>query len=230
MMKRDLLFLSVFLLFIACGNGNDASENSTEEAETTETSEESTQVEGEENKAEPSADKIGMEALVTLYGETTEQKFTIEKEDIPNGYMEVVFEGAPEGTPNCQFGYFVANDGTEILAITIPQCMMACTTSLLFYQMFDGELVNNQTLIEGYVDMNQFFEEYRKHEESKMTEEEKAKQQAGEMGLYNSVIEIPQSGTVIKCSKIANQEGAEPILIGEIAFDVTTGKFNFTKL
>ncbi len=227
MKTNNLSALILFVLLSACGGPQKEQKESSQNKEKTEKKEETSKKADE--KSSEKAEKVGMQALMDAYFKRTGEKPTFTKKDLANGYAEFTTEGTPKGIPVSQFAYYITKDGKEILAVTIPQCMQACSTSLLFFEMMNQDLVENNDKIEGMTDMNQLMEVVREHYKSKMTADEKQKESNGEMALYDEIISLPQQGTTIKFNKRSTRS-QNTQTVAELQFDEQSGKFKFVKL
>lgn len=218
-MKKLLLYFSCCLL-LNCTSKE--TKQTTTANDKVETSANQTADKPDESKKEKGAQKLGMEALIEAYTKKTGAKITLTKKDFANGYAEFEFEGAIKLV--CQFAYYLTQDGKEMLAVTIPQCMGGCSTMLLFYTMLNGELSENQDMMEGFADMNAFKVSLR---DIFMTEADKKRMQSGDMTPIDQILKLPQQGTSIACIK--NFMGKEQ-KVAELQFNAKTGKFKLVKL
>lgn len=178
-------------------------------------------------KATPTT-KVGMQAMVKAYFATQSgTKFSITKKDLNNGYMKYKAVSANHQVPQGELAYYVTTGGQEILAVTTLFCMQACETMLQFYGMQNGklELLSNQ--IEG-MSMDALSNVIQKQISAKMSANEKQRQAQGEMALFSQITSLPQQGTTIYIKKDSRVD-RNTVVVAELRFNLTTGKFRFVK-
>ena len=226
MKNRIIIFCLVGSTLLACGNGS--SKDKTLPA--TEPKREVVKAAQDTDKP-TKTQKLGMQALIEAYLKKSEMKITFVKKDFANGYAEFRFtESEAQPIKNCQFAYYTTQNDREILAVTVPRCMQgACWTELTFYEMINGELTENQNVIEGVKDgMTSFYNLVRLSCEDHINDEEKRMKARGYMAIYHVWIDLPQQGTTIKITKetITNQQKQN---VAELQFNEKTGMFTFAK-
>lgn len=221
-MKNYTLSLLI-VSFLACTAGKEAEQNTLVKTQA------ETVAVADAPKTEPT--KIGMQALIEAYLKRSNTKITFVKKDFANGYAEFYFTENPiKPSTNCQFAYYTTQKDREILAVGVTSCMQTCGTSLLFYEMMNGELAENQDMIEGMQGgILELTNTINAHCKSKMTAEEKEMDAQGHMAIYSILIELPQQGTTIKINKQSAQTQKSQT-VAQLQFNEKTGKFTFVKL
>lgn len=226
MYMKNYIFSFVLVSFLACTAGKKSEQNAIEAPKA-----DSPQAKATTNTPQAEATKIGMQALIEAYLKKTGIKITLTKKDFVNGYAEFRFtETAIQPTKNCQFAYYTTQKDREILAVTVPRCMQGgCWTELTFYEMINGELTENQNVIEGVKDgMISFYNLVRLHCEDNMTAEEKRMRDQAYPSSYYVWIDLPQQGTTIKITKETFNNQQKQI-VAELQFNDKMGTFKFVK-
>ncbi|EAY29558.1 hypothetical protein [Microscilla marina] len=179
--------------------------------------------------AKPKA-RVGMQALVKAYFNSPTQanvKFTITKKDLHNGYMKYEASYTNQSITRGELAYYVTNGGQEMLAVTTLMCMQACSTLLQFYGIQQGKLTLLPNQIVGMT-MNDFGNRVNQLIKTKMSANERQRQAQGEMALFSDITSLPQHGTTIYIKKDSRVD-RNSIVVAELHFDLTTGKFRFVK-
>ncbi len=178
-------------------------------------------------KATPTA-KVGMQTMVKAYFATqSSAKFTVTKKDLNNGYMEYKVAYTAHQRSKGELAYYVTSSGQEILAVTTLACMQACGTMLQFYGMRNGKLTMLPNQVVGMT-MDALSDAIFKQVQAKMSANEKQRQANGEMALFDQITTLPQQGTTIYIKKDSRVD-RNIVVVAELRFNLTTGKFSFVK-